>query len=1335
MSDRDEHLPRSASSRTGHVEGLLETADSHDDSHTDAMLQPEYALIEPPSHLLQDEETTRDSVPYQLQPAGEENEDFVVPCPYPTPLPSRASSPAERRRPPIKPKHESNRFWSTPNGFNLLGDSDINLLPAQQMSQNLFVGIMQLTPRQSQFEVISSSPESLAPITPVRNNNVTERGTFNMETPVDYEKSAALDFGREMLHDLDDLLAAEPIVDPAYDSILPKSPSAPGSPLSPSLRQHAVASRRNTDHGEDSLAASERTLDDELLDFAESAEVWASKIRTPFRDASAVQSTTGVGQPAKKSLSSGPRHLHSTETRQGHRHIPTPKTREQAHGAAAASATKVEVIVLGEPSPYEAPTATQFEKDLQTGAAKVIKLLSDQPAPCHWACIRTKPVLQGDVADSEVRPRARRTSKKQKRTRDAWRPVGGTGFVEEVPSTQDQPSLEQMDQQCGAKGKAEFSQSSTPDGLPAPATPQEANKVSVDAFLPVITAQSAAHEEVSMQDVGTKVEVKQDDFVAAAAVKMAVPASHQVLNMEKQLPVATETAVVEDAARNAAQIIASLTTSMSAPTFGDGHGKDTNVKAEGHRQTNELLPQDIESSAPEVPSAKAIPETNNALLLGDAMPALQKTADSACQADFEPWPCAEPGCNRPSERCLINARNLGRARFPVLNKNLPILHSSTSVSPVGSPYCWRCRLEHKTHKKRSTCWTERATVRKQAEASWLVEERRRIEQRRADGRSKRALKTAAKRKRATMQIGDEHSGILPKRLRMEAVHSSINVALPSRHAVGSDESQAIVKIFSHKPATTLSSANDDIHESDVPMVEANVEDERLSADAEAGSNAESAVLKDDLSPAQTSPMLCEAPGTFVRIASAKHRDGPDMVCEAADATTAPLMRDQATRYASEETLPATNVKEAHDALLPERPASPRPSPLKPKLQPCERRHAEAFSSPSPPLGTSLLLAAPLVVDQLSPDETLVSEHLHVAEPSTAADPPSPITIATFTSIHDSAESSNSSPRTSSSSSRYASHTPSPLRSVQTVQETPPSSPTPHMQISSIRGRELISTPPPEPAFVATTDANGHEHHPPSLSTSTAPLEVLPVYSPTGEEDEEEEADAIMDPLASSILQAFQNHRHPQSPHDSQLKPLHLHFCSCGTSLARFAEKLPCRQCMNEEFWRILNEMDREGDQEDFVAGDVDVSVSVMGSNKNTSRDEEVEKGKAAGSLGDLCRVCRSLVVFDEQGLCVPCANPMIGGLGGENVGEEREGFEAERARKRMKRKRKREKKERSSGLYGISGSVDGQQGKAGDVVKGEGGGGRGRGGGGGERGISSSASRQRKPLKGILKRR
>ncbi|KAM3414737.1 hypothetical protein BST61_g9893 [Cercospora zeina] len=573
MSVWDEPISRATSSQIDYDEGCPQIADSHDDALADPMPEPEYQSVESPSHLLQDEETTRNSVPYQLQTEAEQAEQFIVSCPYPTPLPSQASSPAEQHCPSIKPKQKSSWFRSTPNGFNILGDSGADLLPAQQMSQNLFVGIMQLTPQKSQLEVISSSAESLAPSTPVRGQNSTERGTFDMETPVDYERSAAWDFGREMLKDLDELLAAGPIVDPAYDSIIPKSPSNPHSPTSPSLRQHAVASRRNKLYEEDCLAANERTLDDELVDIAEKAEVRPSEMRPPSRDAPAIETATGVEHPENTSLPNRPRPLRSPETRQGHRNIPKAKDRKRAYGAAAASATKVEVTVLGEPSPYEVPTPTQFETDLQTGAAKVIMLLSDHPAPCHLACIRTKPVLQ------EVRSRTRRTKKKkQKRTRDVRWPPGGTGFVEEVLSTQDQASLEKTNQRCGKKGKSGFSRSSTTDGQPAPVIPQEANEqVHADASMPVTAARSAAREDVEMQDVGTKVEVKQDEMLAAAAVKMAVPTSYQAHNMEMQPPVVSEPLVVDEAAGEHAQIAAVLITSMPAPSFNDSDGKDIEI--------------------------------------------------------------------------------------------------------------------------------------------------------------------------------------------------------------------------------------------------------------------------------------------------------------------------------------------------------------------------------------------------------------------------------------------------------------------------------------------------------------------------------------------------------------------------------------------------------------------------------------------------------------------------------------------------------------------------------------------------------------------------------------
>ncbi|GIZ49662.1 hypothetical protein CKM354_001269000 [Cercospora kikuchii] len=1222
MSVPDEVMSRSPASPDDLEEGSLELVESIGDSLLEAMPGLEYpSSTASPSQPLQTEDTTARSVPYQLQSAGDEVEQYTASCPYPTPPTSRSSSPVRRECPPLEPKQDASRFWPTPNGVKPLGAPELDLLPVQQMSQNLFVGIMQLTPQQSQLEVISSSPESLAPATPVRNQNVTERGTFNMETPPDYAKSAALDFGTEMLNDLDDLLAAGPIVDPAYDSILPKTPSPPGSP---SLRQEKATTSTPVSERQDCL---ERTLDDELLDEAEKIELPGSDMPPPPRSASVVKTKTVTDGLKKNKLPNRPRPLlQPAEIRQVHRDEPTVKDADQTHSIEGTSETEVEVIVLGEPSPYEMPTPSQFETDLQTGAAKVIKLLSDQPAPCQWACIRKKPVLQSAATEPDARPRAGRR-KKQKRARDARVPVSGTGFVEEVRSTQDQSIHEQTEKQSKAAAKVECSKI-TPKGT----SPTELRKAEPQAdatgSIPTTTmCPTKIHEDVKMQDVGTEVGIKRNAITATAG-STSVAAIQDISKTDAQLPALTELHVAEQPAGHPISIVAVLSASPPLPAFKKGDPNCLNVTREHGPAKDQPIPHEKELHISKSTSALATAHTPKCP--GDVgdVKITRKVTDAGCQMDSEPWPCAEPGCNRPSERCLINERNLGCESFEALSSGRVIMHSSTSVSPVGSPYCWRCRLEHRTRRKQSTSWAMREAVRKQAEASWLLEERRRIERCHSNGLTKRALKTAAKkRKRAEMQSGARNIETLPARMTMEAALESAEISSSAQQNYGCHEATVVASASPGSAGAALLSINESVSDTDDQMAEPDVKDGRTVVPSGAVSNVEIALRAQNPTQDPSPIALCEDASTRDAVALPEHREGMIRMPAGPDLGAAPRDQDEDIIHASDQPVPASIEDQvpqspAQDTAITECPASPRPRPAKPDFQACMNRMT--VDNMIPTSGSSLLLTMPISVHSSPQHEVPASKHLHVeafrtAAPETVCEKetephlmPSPSSVSrssspvtnTSATVHDFSGSPNSSPRTSSS--RYASHTPSPLRSVQSVEETPPTSPLPHVQPSSKHDREL-TTPPPESRAMAVVPSGAIDRMPrTSLEASPIPLHL------------EKE---VTDPLASTVLEAIESHR---KSHDAQT-PVHLHFCSCGRGLARFPEKLPCRRCLNEDYWRYLDELDVENKE--------NIPVTA------TTSDSEHEPARSH----DLCRLCRSLVTFDEQGLCVPCANPILTG--------------------------------------------------------------------------------------------
>ncbi|PPJ59027.1 hypothetical protein CBER1_01658 [Cercospora berteroae] len=1283
MSVSDEVMLHSPASSGDFEEGGLDVVDSLDGS-LGAMPGPEYAsTIASPSQLLRIENTTGGSVPYQLQSAGDELEQYTESCPYPTPLPSRSSSPVRRDCPPLEPKQDASRFWPTPNGVNPIGAPELDLLAVQQMSQNLFVGIMQLTPQQSQLEVISSSPESLAPATPVHNENVTERGTFNMETPLGYAKSAALDFGTEMLNNLDDLLAAGPIVDPAYNNILPKTPSPPDSPP---LRREQATTRASFNDRLDDLPASERTLDDELLDMAEKIEMPPSDMQPPPRDASAWKTTTVSDDLKKNNLPNRPRPLlQPAETRKVHPGAPTNTDSDRARSAERASESDVEVIVLGEPSPYERPTPSQFESDLQTGAAKVIKLLSDQPAPCQWACIRKKSFLQSVATEPDAKPRAGKR-KKQKRARDARMPVGGTGFVEEVPSTQVQSILENIEKQSGVAAKVECSKpplTGTPSTEVREAEPQANDTVST---LNTTLCPTTIHEDVKMPDVGMKVDVERN-VIPETDGNTSVATIQEILEMDAQLPALTERPIVEKPAGRPVSIAAVLSASPILPAFGEDKSKCLKVTSECGLPKDQSVPHEKESPVSKSTSPQA---TADALkILGDAgdVKNPRKATDAGCQMDSEPWPCAEPGCIRPSERCLINERNLGCESFEALDSGRTTMHSSTSVSPVGSPYCWRCRLEHKTRRKQSTSWAMREAFRKQEEASWLLEERRRIERCRSDGLTKRALKTAAKkRKRAEMRSGARGCAILPDRWTMEAATGPAEIFASAQQTYGGDEAEVIAGVCPSSVGVTLPSVDDSMPNTDNRMAKLEAKPPRMAIPPGAASNVETAVSAQYPIQNPSPTALCEEATTGNPVTLPEHREQGDAVLIPAGAgpEDVPLKQDESI-HASDQPLPVTVGEQGprlptRDTVIIECPASPRPRPAMPDFQACMTRMTADNMIPTS--GSGLLLTMPISVDSPPPYEVPTSKHLHVESFSTAApgnvcekeiEPrltsspssvpgsSSPVPTTTFTPVHDLSGSPNSSPRTSSS--RYASHTPSPLRSVQSVEETPPTSPSPHGHTSSNHDRELIDSPP-ELKAMAVVSAD---------TLVRIPQKPSPEASPISLRLEEE----VTDPLASTVLEAIENHR---KSHDAQT-PVHLHFCSCGRGLARFPEKLPCSRCLNEDYWRYLDELDVENKE--------NIPVSA------TTSDSEHEPARSH----DLCRLCRSLVTFDEQGLCVPCANPILTGSG-----------ESSRTRKRRRVKQGTQQRLRESSELSVE--ADG----AVSV----------------ERGVLNP---KRRPLKGILKRR
>ncbi|PIA90575.1 hypothetical protein CB0940_11292 [Cercospora beticola] len=1247
MSVPDEVIYHSPVSSSDFEEGGLEVVDGLDDSTFEALPGPDYSSsIAFPSQPLRTENTAGGSVPYRLQSAGDEVEQTTAAsCSYPTPPTSRSSSPVRRECPPLEPKQDASRFWPTPKGANFPGALELDLLPVQQMFQNLFVGIMQLTPQQSQLEVISSSPESLAPATPVRNENVTERGTFNMETPPDYAKSAALDFGTEMLNDLDDLLAAGPIVDPAYDSILPKTPSPAGSP---SLRQEQATTRTSVGERQDCL---ERTLDDELLDMAERIELPFSDMPPPPRSASVVKTKTATDGLKKNDLPNRPRPLlQPAEIRQVHPDAPTNTDPNQDRSAERTSESEVEVIVLGEPSPYEKPTPSQFESDLQTGAAKVIKLLSDQPAPCQWACIRKKTVLQSGATEPDAKPRAGRR-KKQKRARDARMPVDGTGFVEDVPSTQDQLIPEKIEKQSGTAAEAECSNSTKPRELEVQANAT----VSIPT---TIMSPAKMHEDVKMPDVGNEVDIERN-VISATDGNTCVAAIQELLKTDAQLPALTELPVMEKPASHPISIAAVLSASPPVPAFQDDGPKCLKGTRECGLAKDQPTPH--EKELPISRSTSALATAHTSKCPGDVgdVENPRKATDAGCQMESEPWPCAEPGCNRPSERCLINERNLGCESFVALDSGRTIMHSSTSVSPVGSTYCWRCRLENKTRRKQSTSWAMREAVRRQEEASWLLEERRRIERCRSNGLTKRALKTAAKkRKRAEMQSGARNSETLPERMMMEAALEPAEATTFAQQTSG-----IVADAFSRSAGTALSLVKENVPTSDVLMTEPGVEDGKITVLCGAASNADTAVPARRPMQDPSPPALREGESASDPTASPEHRGEADTVSKVADLEAAPPLRD-------EEQVHQLPTQDAEITC----PASPRPRPLKPDLPACKSPSRAVVVSP--PSGAGLLLTMPVTVQAVASCDLHVgvsrtagveegSKHDAGSErPQSRSSAPgssSPVLGATFTAVHDLPGSNNSSPRTSPS--RYASHTPSPLRSVQSVEDTPPTSPPPHIHASSNCGQELTALPRESSAIASVTaDATIGMPRPTSVRASPVPLGL------------EEEA---IDPLASTVLKALQSHRQL----DDGQTPVHLHFCVCGKGLARFPEKLPCHQCINEEYWRYLDELDIENKE----------NIPTI--------DNFIEPEHETARSVDLCRLCRSLVTFDEQGLCVPCANPILTGS-------------EESSRPRKRRRVKQGTQQRLHESSELSVEADGAVSVERDVL-----------------------NTKRRPLKGILKRR
>ncbi|USW57790.1 hypothetical protein Slin15195_G111090 [Septoria linicola] len=893
---------------------------------------------------------------------------------------------------------------------------------------------MRLTPQQSQLEVESSSPESLAPATPIRKDSVTERGTCKVLTPDDFHRRSALDFGREMLANLDDTLSGFPIiVDPAYASILPKTPSPSRSPPV-SIALDAL--KRDTSTAQAEPQDGERTLDDELLDSVDEADmVCSADIELPPRHtlepdvsiAMAMLNSEPLPQPEQVNNGSNDGLNDPTwaiECTAKDDATPASDAKRQSNHVDQDEEV-VDVLVFGEreaADPHKAPSLTQLDTRLRSGLTRFVLLAPDKPGPVRGALVtRSKASSPVPNASCDTKPQARESA--------------GMCNVSGSENTRADVEISLINE----------------------------DKIAITQ-LALATENHGSENDAAVENV---VSVHEDDVLAHGSCTMSV---------SPPLLADGGTDGPDDANSSAACTTPDFTLASSElepqeQTKPDSSGPAcaascfaSSASQADHFSTHEMdlalpgTPHSADDTRPVAP--KAVAGCASSMITGST------SVNAACQADFTPWPCAQLGCTQPSERCLTSQQQLNQQRS-IASEDVNVWHVATGLDPAGSRSCWRCRLNNKVSRKKHLSFAERAVLLRQAEALWVLQERRRVEQHAQRLERKRVKKAAAK-----------------KRKRSEA-ECEPEVLRPSGKRAAYEDAETVCGA---DQVIMLQPGQKSIVDHAVPV-----------------------------------PLAAELLLTIpVSMESFSDHNTP-LQC-----TTGALQ----------------HIREHCSSIAnPERRAD-RPGPL------------ENGRAPSTPRKSSVRTSAP----------------------------------------------GDSSPKVSSPS-RYASHTPSPLRSVQSADETPPTSPPPiECSPSAGRGRHRTSgSEAPEQQSLPISPAAAEQ-------TSPSPAQSRTYPSPE-----------LEDSLVTSIVAAFKHYRDGE---DDKI-PVHLHFCACGRDLVRFAERLPCKTCMNEQYWDMLESFELRG----VVTGRSDADMVACESSHSA----------------DLCYVCRKLVAFDDHGLCIPCANPMVFG--------------------------------------------------------------------------------------------